>query len=227
MPGEINYNRHRFLGTAAMTIAAARLGMIGSADAQSSEIHPADVPTVKPGTHTSFGSLKQIDAGVLNVGYAEAGPADGRAVIYVAAFAPDRGESSLASIAGYPAAPGNAHYIPDYRPGLLRLDPAVFPHFFMQDVPMVEARALAATQKAAAQVIFGTKVGQAAWRTLPSWYLVSEHDRMINPDAERATARRIGATTILVRGSSHASLVSHPDEVATAIQAAARIGAKA
>jgi pimeloyl-ACP methyl ester carboxylesterase len=64
-----------------MAIAAAELGRIGSAKAQSSQTKPADLPTVKPGTHTSFGSLKQIDAGVLNVGYAEAGPADGRPVI--------------------------------------------------------------------------------------------------------------------------------------------------
>jgi hypothetical protein len=58
------------LATAAMTIAAAELGMIGSADAQSSKMHPADATTIKPGTTTPFGSLKQIDAGVLNVGYA-------------------------------------------------------------------------------------------------------------------------------------------------------------
>jgi pimeloyl-ACP methyl ester carboxylesterase len=64
-----------------MTIAAARLVPVGSADAQSGKVNPADVPTVKPGTNTSFGSLRQIDAGVLNVGYAEAGPADGPAVI--------------------------------------------------------------------------------------------------------------------------------------------------
>jgi pimeloyl-ACP methyl ester carboxylesterase len=81
MSEEINHDRRRFLGTAAMTIAAARLGMIGSADAQSSKINPADATTIKPGTSTSFGSLKQIDAGVLNVGYAEAGPTDGPAVI--------------------------------------------------------------------------------------------------------------------------------------------------
>ena len=64
-----------------MTIAAAQLGMIGSADAQSSKAKPSDLPTIKPGTNTSFASLKQIDAGVLNVGYAEAGPAAGSAVI--------------------------------------------------------------------------------------------------------------------------------------------------
>ncbi len=71
MPEEINHRRRRFLGTAAMTIAAAELGMIGSARALSSKL----------GANTSFASLKQIDAGLLNVGYAEAGPADGPAVI--------------------------------------------------------------------------------------------------------------------------------------------------
>ncbi len=81
MSEEINQNRRRFLGTAAMTIAAARLGMIGSAKAQSGEIKPAGATTIKPGTNRSFGPLKQIDAGVLNVGYAEAGPANSPAVI--------------------------------------------------------------------------------------------------------------------------------------------------
>ena len=67
---EINHDRRRFLGTAVMTLAAAELVMIGSANAQSSKINPADATTIKPGMNTSFGSLKQIDAGVLNVGYA-------------------------------------------------------------------------------------------------------------------------------------------------------------
>ena len=77
----IDHHRRRFFGTAAMTITAAQLGMIGSANAQAGTIKLAQLPTIKPGTNTSFGSLKQIDAGVLNVGYAEAGPADGPAVI--------------------------------------------------------------------------------------------------------------------------------------------------
>jgi pimeloyl-ACP methyl ester carboxylesterase len=81
MSEEINHHRRRFLGTAAMTVAAAHLGMTGSAQAQSGETTPATPPSVKPGTGTSFGAPKQVDAGVLNVGYAEAGPADGRAVI--------------------------------------------------------------------------------------------------------------------------------------------------
>ena len=76
MSEEINHDRRRLLGTAVLTVAAAELAMIGSADAQSSKINP-----IKPGTNTSFSSLKQIDAGLLNVGYAEAGPANGPAVI--------------------------------------------------------------------------------------------------------------------------------------------------
>jgi pimeloyl-ACP methyl ester carboxylesterase len=75
---EINDNRRRFLGTAAMTMAAAQFGMIGSANAQSSK---TNLPTIKPGTNTSFAPLKQIDAGLLSVGYAEAGPADGPPVV--------------------------------------------------------------------------------------------------------------------------------------------------
>jgi pimeloyl-ACP methyl ester carboxylesterase len=81
MSEEIDYDRRRFFGTAAMVIAAAQLGMIGSAAAQSSKPNPASVPAIKPGTNKSFGSLKQIDAGVLNVGYADAGPVGSRAVI--------------------------------------------------------------------------------------------------------------------------------------------------
>src|SRR6266853_1808876 len=81
MSEEINHHRRRFLGAAAMTIAAAELVMIGSADAQPSKTKPADVPPIKRGTNTKFGALKQIDAGLLNVGYAEAGPADGPVVI--------------------------------------------------------------------------------------------------------------------------------------------------
>ena len=73
-----DYNRRRFLGMAALSVVAAKFGFIGSANAQSNN---TAVAPIKPGTNTSFASLKQIDAGLLNVGYAEAGPADGRAVV--------------------------------------------------------------------------------------------------------------------------------------------------
>jgi len=81
MSEEINHHRRRFFGAAAVTIAAARLGIVGSANAQAGNARPTELPAIKPGTNTSFAPLKQIDAGVLNVGYAEAGPADGPAVI--------------------------------------------------------------------------------------------------------------------------------------------------
>ena len=75
---EINQDRRRFFGSTAMAVAATQLGMIGPAAAQRMEVK---VPAIKPGTNTSFGPLKQIDASVLNVGYAEAGPANGPVVI--------------------------------------------------------------------------------------------------------------------------------------------------
>ncbi|MDA9499910.1 alpha/beta fold hydrolase [Bradyrhizobium sp. CCBAU 11357] len=75
---DIDHRRRHFVGTAALTVAAAQLGMIGAVDAQPAT---AKLPSVKPGSHTSFGPLKQIDAGLLNAGYAEAGPADGPPVL--------------------------------------------------------------------------------------------------------------------------------------------------
>jgi alpha-beta hydrolase superfamily lysophospholipase len=81
MSEEINGDRRRFFGTAVATVAAAQFGMATFANAQSSKTKSADLPTTKPGTNTSFASIKQINAGLLNVGYAEAGPANGSAVI--------------------------------------------------------------------------------------------------------------------------------------------------
>ena len=81
MSDEMNYDRRRFLGSAAMTIAAAKLGRVDSAPAQASNAKPANPNPSRLGTNTSPGPIKQIDAGVLNVGYAEAGPADGPPVI--------------------------------------------------------------------------------------------------------------------------------------------------
>ena len=75
---DVDHRRRHLVGTAALTLAAAQLGMIGAVDAQPGR---AKLPSVKPKSHTSFGPLKQIDAGLLNVGYAEAGPADGPPVL--------------------------------------------------------------------------------------------------------------------------------------------------
>jgi len=87
LPDDVNHNRRHFFGTAAFAIAAAQLALSGSANAQSATTpqpdnkKPVALAAIKPGTNTSFGALKQIDAGLLNVGYAEAGPANGPAVL--------------------------------------------------------------------------------------------------------------------------------------------------
>ena len=81
MSDKINHDRRRFFGTAAMILAAAQFALNGSANAQPAGRKSLDARNFKPGTNTSFASLKQIDAGLLNVGYAEAGPADGAPVI--------------------------------------------------------------------------------------------------------------------------------------------------
>jgi pimeloyl-ACP methyl ester carboxylesterase len=81
MSEPINHHRRRFFGSAAMTLAAAHLFLGGSAAAQPAKTKAADLPDIKPGTNTKFGAMKQIDAGLLNVGYAEAGPADGPVVM--------------------------------------------------------------------------------------------------------------------------------------------------
>jgi pimeloyl-ACP methyl ester carboxylesterase len=78
---ETHYDRRRFLGTTAMTIAAAQLGTMGLANAQPRQTKPSDVTTMQPHTNTSFGPVKQIDAGLLNVGYVDAGAANSRAVM--------------------------------------------------------------------------------------------------------------------------------------------------
>src|SRR5437588_1250095 len=80
MSDEINRDRRQLLGTAAVTVASAQLGVIALANAQSAKATAA-APPIEPGTRTSFGSLRQIDAGPLNVGYAEAGPGNGPAVV--------------------------------------------------------------------------------------------------------------------------------------------------
>jgi pimeloyl-ACP methyl ester carboxylesterase len=81
MPEDINHQRRRFLSNSAMAIAVSQLGMLRSAKAEAANEAAAQLAPIRPGTNTSFKSLKQIDAGLLNVGYAEDGPGDGPAVI--------------------------------------------------------------------------------------------------------------------------------------------------
>jgi pimeloyl-ACP methyl ester carboxylesterase len=141
-------------------------------------------------------------------------------LVFASAFAPDEGESLGGLNAQFPPPPGSAHTQPDSL-GFLWFDPAAVPTNFAQDIPVEEARVLASVQKPIAARCFADPAGPPAWKTLPSWFLVSTQDRMINPDLLRFMAARIGARTVEVR-SSHASPASHPDQVARLIRAAAR-----
>src|SRR5213079_1137015 len=108
MSEEINHDRRHLIGATVLTLAAAELAAIASADAQSGKVRP-----IKPGTNTSFGSLKQIDAGVLNVGYAEAGPANGPPVILLHGWPYDI--YSFVDVAPLLASAGYRVYLPYLR----------------------------------------------------------------------------------------------------------------
>ena len=92
----------------------------------------------------------------------------------------------------------------------------------VQDVDPTEAEILAAVQKSFNQSIGLEKSGPPAWKQLPSWYQISENDRLIPPDIQRSYAERMNATTLSLN-SSHASLISHPDEIADLIINATKV----
>jgi pimeloyl-ACP methyl ester carboxylesterase len=139
-------------------------------------------------------------------------------LVYVSAFAPDEGESAVNFVPVESLPPGLLVFDSG---GFAYLNPQMFPQAFAQDVNTTEAEILAAVQKPAHQSLFTEKSGPPAWKQLPTWFVVSENDRIIPPDAERMFAQRMNATTISLN-SSHASLVSHPNEVAQVILDAAR-----
>src|ERR1700730_2744356 len=138
---EINQHRRRFFGTAALTIAAGQLGMTGFADAQPSPTKSAQLPAIRPGTNTSFASLKQIDAGVLNVGYADAGPADGPVVVLLHGWPYDI--YSYVDVAPLLASAGYRVIVPYLRGyGATRFLSADTPRNGQQSVVAVDAIAL-------------------------------------------------------------------------------------
>ncbi|MYW01774.1 alpha/beta hydrolase [Streptomyces sp. SID3343] len=141
------------------------------------------------------------------------------ALVYIAAFAPDKSESVNTLIADPPS---GAPVPPILAPvdGFLLLDREKFPESFAGDLPPAQARFLADSQVPWGLEALGGAVATPAWRTKPSWYLVASEDRMIPPPAQHAMAERIGATTVEVAGS-HAVYVSRPAAVADLIKQAA------
>jgi len=141
-----------------------------------------------------------------------------KALVYVAAFAPDAGEPVGGLIEKYPAPPLVTALVPDSA-GFLTIDRAKFREVFAHDVSESETAIMAATQKPLAASAFGEPSAAPAWKTIPSWYVVATQDRAINPDLERFMAKRMGATTTEIE-SSHVPFISKPEEVVNVIEAA-------
>lgn len=142
------------------------------------------------------------------------------ALVYVAAYAPDRGESLKKLSEGAPPSPGQKTLRPDAR-GFLSIDPAALPTVFAGDLPASEGKALVAHQLPLNGAVFGTEAAVAAWHDRPTFYAISAKDQMIPPSAEAMFAKRMNAQTVTLQ-SSHASPVSHPTEIAALIERAAR-----
>lgn len=141
-------------------------------------------------------------------------------LVYVAAFAPDAGETLNGLAKGQPPMPAIAALIVDQQ-GFGRLPTDAVLKFFVQDLPRAEGLVVAATQGPAHVGLFETKLTTAAWRTKPSWYLVAKRDGTIAPNAERFFAARMKATVTEI-DSDHVIMLSKPNDVAKAIEEAAR-----
>src|SRR4029077_19377665 len=146
------------------------------------------------------------------------------ALVYIAAFAPDKGESVGSLIKDPPAGAPVPPILPP-QDGFLVLDKAKFPASFAGDVDAEKAAFMADSQVPWGMGAISGAISEPAWRAKPSWYLVTTEDRMIPPDAQRAMSKRAGSTVVEVKGS-HAIYVSQPGAVAKLIEEAAR-GAKA
>ncbi|MFZ5672754.1 MAG: alpha/beta hydrolase [Pseudomonadota bacterium] len=139
-------------------------------------------------------------------------------LVYIAAFAPDAGESPGAITAKNPpvAAPNLA---PD-SDGYLWIKRDKFHESFCQDLTPDEALVMAATQKAPLASTFGENISKPAWKKKPSWYQISSEDRMIAPDNQKWMSGRLGAKKVITLKASHASLASQPDAVVALIEEA-------
>ena len=139
-------------------------------------------------------------------------------LVYIAAFAIDKGES-LGALSGGPPTPALAHLIVDDQ-GFGWLGEEDFVNHFAADVDPVKARVLHAVQQPLSMTTFNDVMGEPAWARHPTWYLVAADDEAIPPDAERMFAQRMGARTVEI-ASSHLAMVSHPDAVVKLIESAA------
>ncbi len=173
-------------------------------------------------------AIAQQDGPVVLVGHSYGGVVISEAgtdpkverLVYIAAFAPDKGESVQTLIANPPPGAAQPPILPP-QDGFLFLDRAKFAASFAADVPADEARFMADSQVPWGVQALGGQVTEPAWKSKPSWYLVATEDHMIPPPAQKTMAKRASATTVEVPGS-HAIYVSQPKAVAKLIEQAAQ-----
>jgi pimeloyl-ACP methyl ester carboxylesterase len=184
------------------------LSLEGDAQATRQIIDAQDGPVVLVG-HSYGGAV-----------ITEAGNHDNvAALVYIAAFAPDKGESVNTLIADPPPGAPVPPILPP-KDGFLFLDREKFPASFAADLPVEEAAFMADSQVPWGVEALGGSITEAAWRMKPSWYLVATEDRMIPPPAQRAMSERAGSTVVETPGS-HAIYVSQPAAVVALIEQAA------
>jgi pimeloyl-ACP methyl ester carboxylesterase len=172
--------------------------------------------------------VRQVDGPVLLVGHSyggavitEAGGLDNVVgLVYVAAFAPDAGET-LGQITEQMPPAAAADIAPD-SDGYVWIAQDKFRESFCQDLPADEALVMAVTQKAPLGSTFGNPISDPAWKTKPCWYQVSTADRMIHPDNERRMAKRMGPRKTIELDASHASLASQHVAIVDLIDEAGR-----
>jgi len=138
---------------------------------------------------------------------------------YIAAFALDKGESLGALLSQGPTPPALVHQLVDKR-GFVWLSEEDFINHFAADVDSVKARVMYAVQQPLVATAFNDVMGVPAWKSLPSWYLITTDDQALPPAAQRLFAKRMGATVIEIP-SSHLPFVSHPRDVVKLIETAA------
>ena len=184
-----------------------------------------DIATTKRAIENQKGPVVVVghSYGGIVISGAAAGNPNVKALVYLAAFAPEANEPVGPLTEKYPTALGKA-LRPDAA-GFLYIACDQVHAIFAADLPEKAARVVCAVQKPVHNSVFGATIPSPAWKTIPSWYLVSRNDKALNPDLERFYAKRMKATTSEI-DASHVAFISHPQVVARLIEQAATATAK-
>jgi len=191
---------------------------------------------VKSDAQSITSLIKEIKSPVVLVGHSYGGPviseaaygqANVKALVYVAAFAPAAGESAVALTGKFPGATlGPTLGAPVALEGGgkdLYIQQDKFPAQFAEDVPLADARLMAATQRPVTEAALNEAATDAAWKTIPSWWIFGDKDKNIPPQAMQFMADRAKSKqTVIVKGASHVVMISNPKPVAQIIEAAAK-----